>query len=60
MDKNFYMGILLGLVGGAVASANSMKLRRAVKDGQEQIMSAINGKMGENSKSKGQSSEQKQ
>ena len=42
MEKNFYFGILLGVLGGAVLTANSVKLRKAVKDGQEQIMDSMN------------------
>ena len=42
MEKDFYFGILLGVLGGAVLTANSVKLRKAVKDGQEQIMDSIN------------------
>lgn len=42
MDKDFYLGILVGLLGGAVAAANSLKVRRAVKEGQQQMMDAIN------------------
>ena len=42
MDKEFYLGIMLGMLGGALLSANSIKVRKAVKDGQEQLMTAIN------------------
>ncbi|MBR4420717.1 MAG: hypothetical protein IKT32_07520 [Clostridia bacterium] len=42
MEKDFYFGILLGVLGGAVLTANSVKLRKAVKDGQEQIMDSMN------------------
>ncbi|MBQ7408051.1 MAG: hypothetical protein IJW13_02095 [Clostridia bacterium] len=47
MDKDFYMGVILGMLGGAIAAANSLKVRRAIRDGQEQVMTAIN-KMSEN------------
>ena len=42
MEKDFYFGILLGVLGGAVLTANSVKLRKVVKDGQEQIMDSMN------------------
>ena len=42
MDKEFYLGIMLGILGGAVVTANSLKVRKAVKDGQEQVVNAIN------------------
>lgn len=42
MEKDFCMGILVGLMGGAIAAANSFKVRKAVKDGQDQIMTMLN------------------
>ncbi len=42
MDKEFYLGIMLGILGGAIVSANSFKVRKAIKEGQEQVVSAIN------------------
>lgn len=42
MEKDFCMGILVGLMGGAIATANSFKVRKAVKDGQDQIMTMLN------------------
>lgn len=42
MDKEFCFGIILGMLGGALLSANSFKVRKAVKEGQEQLMNAIN------------------
>lgn len=41
--------MLVGVLGGAIAAANSFKVRKTVKDGQEQIIAAI-GKMGKNDK----------
>ena len=41
MDKEFYFGIVLGMLGGALVAANSFKVRKAVKEGQEQVMDAI-------------------
>jgi len=42
MEKDFCMGILVGLLGGAIAAANSFKVRKAVKEGQDQIMTMLN------------------
>ncbi len=42
MDKEFYLGIMLGILGGAIVSANSFKVRKAIMEGQEQVVSAIN------------------
>ncbi len=42
MDKEFYLGMMLGILGGAIVSANSFKVRKAIKEGQEQVVSAIN------------------
>lgn len=41
MEKDFCLGVLVGVLGGAIAAANSFKVRKTVKDGQEQIMSAL-------------------
>lgn len=38
MDDKFLVGILLGMVGGAVLVANSVKARKFVKDGQQQVL----------------------
>ena len=38
MDDKFFMGIILGMVGGAVLATNSVKARQVVKDGQEQVL----------------------
>lgn len=38
MDDKFLVGILLGMVGGAVIATNSYKARQAVKDSQDQII----------------------
>lgn len=52
MDKEFYFGIALGMLGGALVAANSFKVRKAVKDGQEQVMTAINNLESKNKSSK--------
>ena len=43
MEKDFCIGLLMGLVGGCLICANSYKARRAVKEGQEQIIDMLNG-----------------
>ena len=52
MDKEFYFGIALGMLGGALVAANSFKVRKAVKDGQEQVMTAMNNLESKNKSSK--------
>lgn len=41
MEKDFCIGILVGLLGGALAAANSYKVRNAVTDGQEKIITML-------------------
>ena len=41
MDKDFYFGVIAGMLGGALLAANSIKVRKAVQDGQEQVMNSI-------------------
>ena len=41
MDKDFYIGVIAGMLGGALLAANSIKVRKAVQDGQEQVMNSI-------------------
>ena len=38
MDDKFLVGIILGMLGGAVLVTNSVKARQAVKDGQNQVI----------------------
>ena len=42
MDDKFLVGMLLGMVGGAVLVTNSVKARKLVKDGQEQVKDKVN------------------
>lgn len=42
MDDKFFIGVVLGMVGGAVLATNSYKTRQAVKDGQTQILNKAN------------------
>ena len=37
MDYKFILGTALGMVGGALITANSVKARQLIKDGQEQV-----------------------
>ncbi len=41
MDKDFYFGVIAGMLGGALIAANSFKVRKAVREGQEQVMNTI-------------------
>ena len=38
MNDKFLLGIALGMLGGAVIVTNSVKMRNAVKQGQETII----------------------
>lgn len=38
MNDKFFIGVLLGMLGGAVLATNSCKARQAVKEGQNQII----------------------
>ncbi|MBQ7348993.1 MAG: hypothetical protein IJW47_03260 [Clostridia bacterium] len=38
MNDKFLFGMILGMLGGAVITANSVKARNAIKQGQEQII----------------------
>ena len=41
MDKNFAIGLALGMIGGALIVANSYKARKLVKEGQSQIKEKV-------------------
>ncbi len=41
------IGMLIGAVGGALAVANSHKMRSLVKKGQEEVLSKVNTMMDE-------------
>ncbi len=41
MDDKFILGLGLGMLGGAVIVANSVKARQMVKNGQEQVMDKV-------------------
>ena len=42
MEKEFALGLALGMIGGALLVANSYKARKLVKEGQEQIKQKAN------------------
>ena len=46
MDK-FVVGVLLGMVGGALITANNYKMRTLVKKGQEEVTAKFNELMDE-------------
>lgn len=41
MDEKFMFGAVLGMIGGALIVANSVKARKIVKDGQAQVTDKI-------------------
>lgn len=41
MDDKFLCGVILGMLGGAVLVTNSVKARKMVKDGQDQVMERV-------------------
>ena len=50
MDDKLFMGVVLGMLGGAVLVTNSVKARQMVKDGQNQVKQKV-AELGEKSKS---------
>ena len=47
MNDKFLVGVILGMLGGAVLVTNSVNARHAVKDGQEQVINKVS-EMGKN------------
>lgn len=43
MDEKFLLGIALGMLGGSLVVANSVKARQMVKSGQQQAMKKVSG-----------------
>ena len=41
MDDKFLIGVVLGMLGGAVLVTNSVKARQMVKDGQDQVIQKV-------------------
>lgn len=56
MDFKFVSGLALGMFGGALIAANSVKARKMIKDGQEKVTEKteqmIDGAKGKKTKSK--------
>lgn len=52
MDEKFFMGVVLGMLGGAVLVTNSLKARQMVKEGQEQVKQKISSMSKQSQKSK--------
>lgn len=51
MDDKFLVGVVLGMLGGAVLVTNSVKARQAVKSGQEQVIDKMSELKKSNKKS---------
>ncbi len=47
MEKMFCLGLMLGMVGGALIVANSYKARTLVKKSQSEVMEKVNEMMDE-------------
>ena len=47
MEKMFCLGVMFGMVGGALLVANSYKARTLVKKGQTEVMDKVNQMMDE-------------
>ncbi len=41
MNDKFLVGIILGMLGGALIVTNSVKARKAIKDGQDQVIKKV-------------------
>jgi len=41
MNKEFVVGVIIGMLGGALIAANSNKARKLIKEGQEQIKTKV-------------------
>ena len=56
MDDKFIAGAMLGMLGGALIAANSVKARQMIKDGQNKVMETaektVSGAKQEKKKSK--------
>ncbi|MDY6368039.1 MAG: hypothetical protein SPL13_05960 [Clostridia bacterium] len=56
MDFKFVSGLALGMFGGALIAANSVKARKMIKEGQEKVAETtekvVNDVKGKKSKSK--------
>ena len=41
MEEKFIIGILFGMLGGALIAANSQKARECIRDGQSQVIEKV-------------------
>ena len=57
MEKMFCLGVMLGMVGGALIVANSYKARTLVKKSQSEVMEKVNEMMDEKLQAMGGKSE---
>ncbi len=54
MDDKFFTGIALGMLGGVILATNSLKTRKMVQDGQEQVLEKVSKMSGGKSKKSSQ------
>ncbi len=52
MNDKFFMGIALGMLGGALIVTNSVKARQVIKDGQEEVKKKVSEKLNTSQKKK--------
>ncbi len=57
MEKMFCLGLVMGMVGGALLVANSYKARTLVKKSQSEVMDKVNEMMDEKLQSMNQKAE---
>lgn len=57
MEKMFCLGLMFGMVGGALVVANSYKARTLVKKSQTEVMDKVNQMMDEKLEAMSQKSE---
>ena len=57
MEKMFCLGLMFGMVGGALLVANSYKARTLVKKGQTEVIDKVNQMMDEKLQAMSQKSE---
>lgn len=50
MDEKFLLGVALGMLGGSLVVANSVKARQMVKSGQQEAMKKVSGLTQKNKK----------
>ncbi len=52
MDDKFFVGVALGMLGGAMIAANSVRARKLVNEGKEQLMERVDSMTKQTKKSK--------